>query len=473
MSSLRPGDPPRQDPPRQDPPRQHLARGPGAIPGPSARHRLLGHQPEYVADPLGTFQRWSTEYGDAVRLRFGPVRVLLLTSPEAVEDVLVRRADAFQKAPVIRRAARSAIGDAVFAAEGEAWARQRALFEPFFSPERMAAHVPTIVTEVTETLSRWRPGATIETLADTMRLSQRIGGRVIFGAVVGEEDVERVADALAVTDADFQARIDSLALYLQPDWLPTPRAFRRRRAVATLHELVDGLIAARRRRARPEPDLLGELLQRQPDLPWLTDRLLRDDLVTLLVDSRENPGILLTWALYLLARDPEVAATAAAEVDGVLGARAPTAADIQRLPRVADVLLETLRLCPPVYGTGRQAVRDCTVAGIEVPRGTVILLSLSVMHRDAGRFPDPDTFRPDRWREPPIEPVPPGAFVPFGLGARRCLGEHLAWTIGVLGLAMLLREYRFTPADPRPVPPTIRLSQRPSREVLLLVEPRR
>ena len=455
-----------------DPPNEPRVRGLGQIPGPPTGNRLLGHQPAYVADPLGTFRRWSAEYGDAVRLRFGPVRVLLLTSAEAAEDVLVDEVASFRKAPLIRRAA-SSIGESLFAAEGESWSRQRILLEPLFSPERMAAHLSVIAEEVMATVERWAPGTVIETLDETMRLSQRISGRVLFGADVTDADVARVVAALAVTDADFQDRVDSLLLYLEPDWLPTPRAMRRRRAVASLDELIYGLIDARRQRVLGGPDLLGELLLRQPELPWLTDRLLRDNLMSLLVESREDPGLLLTWALYLLSRHPEVAGRVAVEVDAVIGDRAPTAADVPRLGLVGNVLHETLRLYPPVYSTGRQAVRDCTVAGIAVRRGTVVLLSPAVSHRDAARFPDPDAFRPDRWRIAPGESLPTGAYAPFGIGPRRCLGEHLAWTIGVIGLALFLRDRRFLPADPAPVEPMILLSLRPSREVMLRVAARR
>jgi cytochrome P450 len=427
---------------------------------------------EYAADPLGAFRRWTAECGDAVRLRFGPIRVLLLTSPDAVEDVLVREAASFQKAPVIGRVSRAVIGDSVFSTEGEEWSRQRDLLEGFFGPDRMAAHGPVIVEEVAATAARWAPGVVIETLRETMALSQRIGARVLFGSEASEADVERVAAALAVTAADFQERMDSIPLLLVPDWLPTPRTVRRRRAVAVLDTVVSGLIEARRQRAPDGPDLLGEVLRRQPDLPWLTDRLVRDNLVTLLVDSRENPALHLTWALYLLARHPGVADRLATEIDTALHGREPSAADLRRLQFADGVLRETLRLYPPVYSTGREAIRDCTVAGIAVKRGTVVLLSQAVTHRDARRFPDPDEFRPDRWQDPAIGSLPVGAFAPFYVGPRRCLGEHLAWTIGLVGLAMLARDRRFVAIDETPVEPRVLLSLRPSREVKLRVESR-
>ncbi|HSO28699.1 MAG TPA: cytochrome P450 [Candidatus Sulfomarinibacteraceae bacterium] len=445
---------------------------PATIPSPPVGSRLLGHQPAYAADPLGTFSSWTLAHGEAVRLRFGPIRVLLLTGPQAAEDVLLHEAAAFHKAPVIRRASRAVIGHSVFAAEDDDWSRQRTVLDGFFSPDRMAVHVPVIADEVAAAARGWSARVTIETLRETMALSQRIGAKVLFGAAATDADVTRVEAALAVTAADFQARVNSVAHLLLPDWVPTPGAIRRRRAVSILDDITYRLIAERRRRPSGGPDLLGELLSEQRELPWLDDRLLRDNIVTLLVDSRENPALLLTWALYLLARHPDVADRLAAEVDDSLGGRPPEAADLPRLRLVAGVLRETLRLYPPVYATGRQAIRDCTVAGISVRRGTVVLVSPAVTHRDPRWFPDPDAFRPDRWLDSAIAGRPSGGYLPFGIGPRRCLGEHLAWTIGLVGLAMLVRDHRLEAVDPTPVEPRVLLSLQPAREVMLRVKPR-
>jgi cytochrome P450 len=440
-------------------------------PGPPSRG-LLGHQPAYAADPLGTFRRWTAEYGDTVRLRFGPVPVLLLTRPEAVEDVLVRVADAFEKAPLIRRSARTVIGDSVFVAEGEHWQRQRRLLEPLFTAKRVAAAIPEISRHVTAMTSDWEPGHEIQALAATMALSQRIGGRVLFGADVAETDIVDVAAALRVTAAEFQHRIDSPFALLAPDWLPTRSHVERRRAVRRLDRVVWSLIDARRRNLAEGPDLLGELLRQQHSVPWLTDALMRDNVMTLLVESREDPGLLLTWSLALLSREPAIADRLAAEVRDVVRGVTPTPEELARLPFVAAVLHEALRLYPPVYSTGRRAIRDCFVAGISVKRGTVVLLSQDVTNHQHRWFTDPEAFRPDRWLERASDALPAGVYNPFNIGPRRCLGEHLAWTIGLVALAMLVRAFRFLPVDPSPPEPMVQLSLRPSREVLLRVEPR-
>ena len=443
----------------------------GHLQGPPARGPL-GNLREYAAAPLEAFRRWNAGYDDAVRLRFGPQAALLLTSPEAAEDVLVNQAHAFRKAPIIRQLAEPVIGHSVFTAEGEDWRRQRACLEPFFASDRMEALVPTIATHVRAMVATWTPGRVIETLAETMAMSQRIGGQALFGATVSDSDVARVRAALDVTSAAFQHGVGHPLSVIGPRWLPTPSRRRVRRAIRELDSIASALIQGRRRYADGGPDLLGQLLREQ-DASWLTDRLIRDNVVTLIVDSRENPGLLLTWALYLLARHPDIADRLAAEARDVLGDGEVGPSVTRDLSLTGQVLRETLRLYPPVYSTGRQAVRDCTVAGIRVSRGTIVLLSQFVTHRSARWFNRPDEFLPDRWEGGYADSLPDGAYAPFNIGQRRCLGENLAWVVGLIGLSILMKERRFELVEPEPVEPSVLLSLRPAREVLLRVLPGR
>ena len=436
-------------------------------------HGPLGHQPEYAGDPLGTFRRWSATYGPAVRLRFGPSQALLVTSPAAVEDVLVTHADAFRKAPLVRRLSRRVIGESIVSSEGDAWARQRSLLAPAFARPQMEAHIPVIAREVREIRDRWIGQGRVPVLAETMRLSQRIAARVLFGVEVSDDDVESVAQALEVTSADFQYGVDHPMSLAIPDWLPTPRKRRRQRAVASLDDVVGRMISARRRDPRVGTDVLGHLIRAQPATPWLTDRLIRDEVVTFLVESREDPALLLTWSLGLLAHDPNgLADRAATEVRAVIGDGDPAVADMGRLPFTVAVLNEALRLFPLVYGTGREAIRDCTVEGVKVKRGTLVLLGYDAMNHDAARYPEPEAFRPARWLEDPGDAHPVGAFTPFGLGPRRCLGEPMAWTVAIVGLAILARDLTFRLEEPELPAPAIQLSLRPSREIWVSVEAR-
>jgi cytochrome P450 len=420
-------------------------------------HWLLGNQADYARDPLRSFRRWSAEHGDAIRLRFGPVGMLLLTSPAAVEELAVHHAADFQKAPIIRRLSAPVIGDSLFTAEGISWERQRELLEPAFSAERAHAAHDVIAGAANAMAGRWRDGTEIDILDESMRLSQQIVARLLFGTSFPVDDVDAVGRALTETARDFQRWVNSPWSAL-PSWVPLPRSRSWHEAVRTLDSVVARAIAGRRRQSTRQHDLLGHMLDLQPTAPWLTDRLVGDNVLMLLVQGREDPALLASWALYLLARDPDAATRAANE------ARAPGA---DGGAWTTAVLNETLRLYPPVYATGRQAIRHSTVAGIPVRRGTIVLTSQAVLHRDPRWFDDPDTFRPERWLDGLAERLPAGAFAPFGLGARACLGKHVARSIGAAIVGAVMRKWQIELADDTPVEPMVVLSLRPARPIRL------
>jgi cytochrome P450 len=424
-------------------------------------HWLRGNLPDYARDPLGSFRRWTAEYGDAVRLRFGPVTVLLLTGPAAVEDLAVHRAADFRKAPLIRRLSHPVIGDSLFTAEGTDWQRQRDLLEPAFTRERMEAATGSFSEAAEQVTGRWRADQQIDVLDQSMDLSQQLVARMLFGSAFPRSHVETVGAALAVTAADFQRWANSPLMAL-PEAVPLPRGRAWRDAVRDLDRVIQDAVARRREAPPSQEDLLGHLLQLQQTTPWLTDRLIRDNMLMLLVQGREDPALLATWALYLVARHPQEATLVAAEAD----------ASDDRLPRTDAVLREALRLYPPVYSTGRQAIRDTVVDGTRIRRGTIVLTSQAVTHRDPRWFDEPDTFRPDRWLDGRPRDLPPGSYVPFGIGPRRCLGEHLAWGIARAIVTAVLRRWELHPADPEPVEPAVVLSLRPSRPVVVRLSAR-
>ena len=164
----------------------------------------------------------------------------------------------------------------------------------------------------------------------------------------------------------------------------------------------------------------------------------------------------LAWALYLLASRPDVVGALRSEISSVLGSRAPVEADLARLPYVGAVFSETLRLYPPGWGFGRKALRATSVGGYQIPAGTVVWMSPWVMHRDSRWFSDPLSFAPERWLAGLHRTLPRGAYIPFGLGPRRCLGSSFATLEGTLALVELVRRFDFS------LPPTVSVLPKPS-----------
>jgi cytochrome P450 len=232
-----------------------------------------------------------------------------------------------------------------------------------------------------------------------------------------------------------------------PNWLPTPANIRLRRAIAALTKVVDGFIAAGRARP-PGNDLLSTMIAAQDeDGTQMSDRQLRDEAMTLYLAGHETTALALTWTWYLLSQHPRAEEKLAGEWARVLGGRAPAAADLPALAYTNAVILESMRLYPPVYALGREATTDLELGGYRVKRGYTVLMSQWVNHRDPTYFPDPERFSPERWEGGLEKRLPKFAYYPFGGGQRMCVGSHFATVEAMILLATVGLKYRFT-VDP-------------------------
>jgi cytochrome P450 len=240
-------------------------------------------------------------------------------------------------------------------------------------------------------LAGWRDGQTLDILSEMTRLTMEIAAKVLFDAEVADE-ARDVGEALGLLHEDFVARFNSL-------WPPLPANWHFRRAVRRLDEIIYRFVRQRRDGGADRPDLLSLLPHaRAEDDTRMTDRQLRDEAMTLFLAGHETTAPALAWAWYLLGSHAEAEARLQAEVNTVLAGREPAVEDLPRLRYTEGVALEALRLYPPAYVIGREALRDCELAGYRVPRGTTILMSQWVVHRDGRFFESPDEFRPQRWQ---------------------------------------------------------------------------
>jgi len=284
-------------------------------------HPLLGHLPEFGRDQLGSLTTWSREYGDVVPLRFGPIRAVLLSDPSAIEEVLVRQARAFRKTPALQVLA-PVLGNGLFISEGDFWLRQRRLAQPAFHRDRIAGYGETMVRFAEETTRGWSNGEVRDLRTEMVGLTLRIVAKTLFDSEV-DGDIATLHRGMQITSAHFQGRLNSL-LFLIPYWVPTPGNRRMHTAVLNLEAIVYRIIAERRSDPRDRGDLLSVLLAAQAeDGSRMTDRQLRDELLTLLVAGHDTTALTLTWAWYLLARNPEIDRTMRAEIRAVVGIDCP------------------------------------------------------------------------------------------------------------------------------------------------------
>jgi len=429
-------------------------------PGP-AGNLALGNLTEFRRDPLGFFTRCArdAERGDLVRYRIAHVNVYLLNHPDLIESVLVTDHHNFIKGRTLQ-AGRVLLGEGLLTSEGESWRRQRRLMQPAFHRERIAVYGEAIVASAQQMLAAWRPGETRDAHQEMARLTFQIVAQTLFGVQVGAE-ADEVSIALRVFLEQFRNQVD--AALLIPDWLPTPGNLRLRAAIRQLEAIIYRIIRARRADRAERDDLLAALLRAQDeDGRQMTDRQLRDEVMTLFLAGHETTAVALAWTWYLLSQNPDVENKLVAELEAVLNGRLPTVADLPNLVYAEQVVKESMRLYPPVWAFARVAVRDCEIGGYPVRSGTSIAMSQWVMHRDARFFDRPAEFIPERWTDEFVRRLPRFAFFPFGGGPRVCIGSSLAMMEAVLLLAAIAQQFRLTlaPGYSLEIWPTVTLHPR-------------
>jgi cytochrome P450 len=440
-------------------------------PGPRPRF-LTGNLRDLRRDALGLFVRCAREFGDVATIRIGLTRVYVLNHPTLIEEVLFNNPRNFTK-HFGARLLRAVLGNGLLTSEGEFWLRQRRLIQPAFSRERIARYAAVMVEFADRLTAGWRDGETRDVHADMTRVTLEIIAQTMFGADVSEQAVE-VGEAVADM-IEGQVRRFNSVLRLPP-FLPTPANLRRRRSARRIDGVLYDIIQRRRQSANVGDDLLGMLIRAcdQDDGKGMTDRQLRDEVITLFLAGHDTTALTLTWGLYLLARHTAAAAALEQELDEVLQGRPPTAADVARLRYTDGVVHEVMRLYPSAYVIGREAVAPCELGGYTVPAGGTVLMSQWAVHRDPRWFDEPERFRPERWADGLERRLPRGAYFPFGGGPRVCIGNHFAMLEAVLVLAAVARNWRFSipPGEPE-VKPRPLITLRPAGPVRLVLHPRR
>jgi cytochrome P450 len=411
----------------------------------------------YLSDPLGYPRQLARTYGDMVSLRFGPRRIYLVSHPDPIEEVLVTNNRNFKKDFTLKFY-RPILGRGLLTSEGKFWLRQRRLVQPAFLKSRIAAYGDVMVSYTRRMEARWRDGQTLDIHAEFMKLALEIAAKTLFDTEVTEATYE-IGAALETAFHCIDARFTG-AFWL-PYWVPTRNNRILRQAVRRLDHILYQLIAQRRQSKEDRGDLLSILLQARDadDGARMTDRQLRDEAMTLLLAGHETTALALSWTWFLLAQNRAIMARLQTEVQAILGGRAATVEDLPRLQYAEWVVTEAMRLYPPAYGMGREAVGDCELMGFHVPAGTTLFLMQWVVHRDARFFPAPEEFKPERWSGGLAGRLPKYAYFPFGGGPRQCIGNTFAMMEATLVLATMAQNLSMTldPTHPVTLWPSITL----------------
>jgi len=426
-------------------------------PGPKPRF-LVGNFPLGRPDPLAVFSGWAREFGDIFYYRAGWIHVYFLNSPELIESVLVTNQQNFRKDRVIQNS-RWFLGQGLLTSEGGEWLRQRRLSQPAFHRERLALYARIINACAEEMLDSWKDGENRDVHQEMMQLTLRVVAKVLFSVDVKNESKE-VAAAL-----NLLMKHSSGARMLLPPWvryLPLPFLIRVRRAVRQLDEVVYRIIRERRRSENDNGDLLSMLMSaRDEDGSRMTDRQLRDEVMTFLLAGHETTALSLSWAWFLLSENPEAENKLHHELARVLDGKNPSFEDLPRLCYTEAVVKESVRLYPPAWSLARTAAEDFEIGGYLVPAGSNVVMSQWIMHRDPRFFPSPEQFDPGRWFEEHTQRLPRFAYFPFGGGPRYCVGASFAMMEATLLLAAIAQRFRLRMVPGHKVVPVPSITLRP------------
>jgi len=419
-------------------------------------------------NPLEYFTKVAREYGDVAGLRVLNFKTVFINHPSLIEEVLVTNARKYSKGRVLR-ANRHVFGEGLLTSEGDFWLRQRRLAQPAFHRARIASYAATMVDYTERMVEGWRGGEERDAHQEMMRLTLEIVAKTLFDADV-ERDAQEVGKSLELLleiGANYRRTI------FVPHWLPTPTNLRVRREVKQIEKILYRIIAERRASGRDAGDLLSMLLSAQDeDGSRMTDRQLRDETITLFLAGHETTASTLSWTWWLLARHPAVQAKLHAELDAVLGDRAPTLDDLPKLRYTRHVITESLRLYPAAWGMARLAVEDHEIAGYAVTKGMGVAMAQWVVHRDPRWYDAPEEFRPERWEDDLLKRLPRFAYFPFGGGPRQCIGNAFALMEAALILATIARKFRLPLVANHPVVPLASITLRPRHGVRVTLESR-
>jgi cytochrome P450 len=422
---------------------------PRIAPGPSG-HLLSGVLPEVRRDVLGFLTGTQRQYGDVARYRLGPITSHLLSHPDAVRHVLQENVANYTKDHPVYAMARWVAGNGLLTSTGSFWLRQRRLAQPAFHRQRIAAMGAQMVRASSRMVEGWEAraarGEPVRMVDEMMRLAFGIVGEALFGTELGAQATS-VGQSFSVLNEEVVTRFRTFRVL--PPVLPFGRDRTFREALRALDATVFHIISERRRTGEDTGDLLSMFMRvRDEDTgEQMNDRQLRDEVLTMMIAGHETTATALSWVWTLLEQNPRVEAKLHAELDAVLGGRAPTVEDVPRLGYTRMVVEEAMRLYPPIYILSRKVVAEDVIGGFRIPAGSAVDVSPWVTHRHPDFWERPEEFLPERFAPEQVAQRPRFLYFPFSGGPRQCIGNTFALMEAQLVLATLAQRFQ-----PRVVP---------------------
>ena len=411
-----------------------ITQAPGALP-------IVGHLFPLLRDPL-RFLNTLPAHGDLVQIRLGPQTAVVVCRPELVQEVLLHDRMYDKGGPIIERIG-NALGNGLASCPHSVHRRQRRSLQPAFSRTCLREYAAIMSQQIDTLAISWSDGQTVDVAAQMYDFASDTIARTLFTAEAAGPAVDTVKECLPEI---FRGIYQQAVLPPLLSRLPIPPNLRYERARNRAWAAVSKTISLYRQDDETHGDVLSMLLKTQDDAGGaLGDAEIHAQIMTLLVAGIESTAVALTWALHLLCQNPDVQERLRTETVKVLGTRTATWDDLPQLDLARRVITETLRLYPPGWILTRTTSTEARLAEAVIPPETTLIYSPYLIHHDARFNPRPDCFDPDRWL--PEQQHVRGAFIPFGGGARKCIGDSYAMTLATLALSTIVSQWRFSRVD--------------------------
>ena len=435
-------------------------------PGPTQKLPLVLFL-NFLRDPIGVLIDTS-KYGDISHFKFGTQHIYFLNHPDYIRDVLVTHNANFIKSRGLQLA-KKVLGDGLLTSEGNLHRNQRQLIQPVFHQDRLTAYAAIMTECILRMSNRWRNNDTLDVHKEFMLLTLDVVCKTLFNFDIESEAKEIGKHVTTLVEYFNRARMP-LAELIEKLPLPSNRRFQyaKKQLDAIIYRMIDGTSIGKRNDLRQHDrhvDLISILVEHKNvnydnGCYVFSNLQLRDNIMTIFLAGHETVANALTWTFYLLSQNKREEGKLQDEVDSILdNDGAPTAADIPKLEFTEKVFAESMRLYPPAWAVGRQAIHDYKIGEYTIPAGSTLLMSQYLMHRDPRFFPEPERFNPERWNSETKANLPRFSYFPFGGGPRACIGEPFAWIEGILSIATIARRWKMKlePGHPIVLQPLVTL----------------
>ncbi len=420
---------------------------------PSAGFLGLDFVTKFKSDPLTTAMNLKREWGDFICIKVGPLHWFMLSHPDQVKEVFVTRHREFGKTDRFKQVISSVDGNGLVVSEGDFWLKQRRTIQPIFHHDRLSTYTSVITQKTHDALNTWKPGQKLDIASEMTQLTLRAISKILFGLDVNEE-AHALGDAVTTISQVLLKEFSDI-FYL-PDWLPIPSKSQKRKATETIDSFIQRAIHAHQSPNSGSAsdgdsnhggnDLLAMLLcakDPEGDDQLMSLQQVRNEAITLFNAGHDSTAAALSWTWYLLMKNPDVYERVIAEVDSALAGETPTFKSLSSLKLTKAVVKEALRLYPPAWVIPRKALSDTEISGYRIPKDSILNFFCYVTQRDERFFPDPDSFRPERFLPENEHSLNQFAFYPFGYGPRGCIGKDLALMEMELVVAIVSQKVKF------------------------------